>query len=1820
MKKIIVLLLICVSLGFSQTLESYAGKSAAQLSAMVDHQTIPNTAYWNAYAYLQIKLLIDRVLQMYAVDSTTAYVTWDKLTDIAKDSIAAQATAGVGDITSVTASIGLSGGGTTGAVTLKVDTTFIATLYQLRKSISDSLAPYMTAFKLDTVKIDTAMWRTYIQNHKGGSDFTQAWKDSITRAHHAVDIRSYGAVEGGVADCYAAFNTIAGLVNTSNETLHVVIPPGRWRISTKIWFKKGPLVISGLGDVSVLVPDDNIKLLFGFCPDTQDSAFHAVNTIGSVEFRDFRIDGKYRKNWSSGSYPDDCGYFKVNAADKVVFDNITFDPLRAFKAIDIGNCNNVTIKNSTFKDMQNPVGSENCIDITDTQSPHPHFVGFQKGFNYIANNYFYRTINLGIDLTGQSTRYSTVIGNKFKYHKGWCIAAEVANSVASRKDSLGGFIAITANQIDSCNLGIMTQEAGDGGPWAGSISITDNIINRADCAIYLVGSHFIVKGNHIENVGYSTEEYAIRIFNIYTGSLGYKADHGSIISDNFISGASGKKVYGGIYIEKGKDFDIHDNIIADLDTSSVEYTGASGIFIRDGKDFSIHHNLIKNTWGGGILLRAYLGPDTTNRGRFQNFSIDHNELLSTAKKVGGLGWGGSAIVLGECWKFKVSDNIIVGADSLNDVGISQYCYSAISGRFQCKDGEFSGNKVYRCSTPYQIDAITDNQASVTFFNNLWNSGTSPKIYQATYNGVVVGDIDTTGLNQARWQAYIRTHQTTGGADADAVVGNEVTNTTNATLTRSGSGTSGAPYTLSINLNNANTWTARQNFSKKLTADTMAVGSSFVLPAIDGNANQALVTNGAGVVSWQNIYSGSGVYYLDDTASGVLTYKSMLATPDVATAEEIDTVQVTAASGERLLDAYITEAGVPGFNILPSGIWTMHNFRKVDNATGDSRIKCYVYKRTGSADTLLFSITGNEINDTGVTLSEASSVQGDFFVTTSTRLVFKYYGYTTSVTNRVISLYHNGMTNYSHISTPITSTSGTEIDGIVGNEVTNATNSTLTRSGSGTGVSPYTLGLNLGNANTWTALQTLSGAAVINGSGSTSATSGMIIKNSAGTELMRVQDGGNVGIGTSAPATILQISETGTTATRGIDLRNYSASAAGANLNMRHARGTEASHTVITTADTIGGIHFWGADAAGTWVKSAGIDAISSGTIASTRVPSVLTFSTSTDAAPSVLTERVRIGANSATSPAIALVGDVDTGIYQPSANSVAVTGGGTQLVWWTGSVARHSVVIETTSSSMGIRPTSAAGAGITFPTVATTQLNSSGINLTVGVSGVGIGTATPLQVLDVTGNVQAANTATLGNEVLTNGALTGGTSWTVTGGFSVTTPGNVAKYLDEATHVGTLDQAAVALATPLQPNRLYKFVYTVTLKGGTAPTCTIPTSVAASAQALMVGTNGTYTLYFYSAASVSAFQIAVTLSVASGTFTLDDLSLKEVQGGDVIAMGKFTGGGTAGIKVLSTGDIRIQSDTLNTYDLMVGNATASWMNAGDTHWTAISTRDAKENILPINFDRNKIKSLVPVSYTFKEANFRNKFAPNKVSGYYDLDKQADQIKAIADTIQNISKRDSLRIMETNLRVQSVLHKANLKKGFDFADSLDAARNSKIKRYGLIAENWNGMVNNDSTIKSVNYNQVNAILTAAAIEGIAKDDSVTKNWDLKYNRMNVSQLQIGKKSITDAHLKIEAPDSIYSKYYAGDALPITSSSKKKKKDIEDLVIDIEKFKAVKAKTYKFVGNDKPRTGLLAEDFAAFSGNSNEIDYNAVLMTLWSIVQQQEARIETLEKKK
>ncbi|MEK7522481.1 MAG: hypothetical protein AAB569_02800, partial [Patescibacteria group bacterium] len=188
-----------------------------------------------------------------------------------------------------------------------------------------------------------------------------------------------------------------------------------------------------------------------------------------------------------------------------------------------------------------------------------------------------------------------------------------------------------------------------------------------------------------------------------------------------------------------------------------------------------------------------------------------------------------------------------------------------------------------------------------------------------------------------------------------------------------------------------------------------------------------------------------------------------------------------------------------------------------------------------------------------------------------------------------------------------------------------------------------------------------------------------------------------------------------------------------------------------------------------------------------------------------------------------------------------------------------------------------------------------------GTGNVGIGTTSPDKKLSIWGGDGSIMDPTdLGTESLTNGALTAGTSWTQTTDCALAV--NAATCTYSAGTASTVQQASGTLAVAGVGSRWYKLVYTVSGITGT-PAANITTAFASATTALTL-TAGTQTTYFQSAASPTDFVITTTLTVGQA-FTLDDLSLKEVQGGDLALGGILTGGGTTGLKVLANGNVGI---------------------------------------------------------------------------------------------------------------------------------------------------------------------------------------------------------------------------------------------------------------------------------------------------------------------------
>jgi hypothetical protein len=171
------------------------------------------------------------------------------------------------------------------------------------------------------------------------------------------------------------------------------------------------------------------------------------------------------------------------------------------------------------------------------------------------------------------------------------------------------------------------------------------------------------------------------------------------------------------------------------------------------------------------------------------------------------------------------------------------------------------------------------------------------------------------------------------------------------------------------------------------------------------------------------------------------------------------------------------------------------------------------------------------------------------------------------------------------------------------------------------------------------------------------------------------------------------------------------------------------------------------------------------------------------------------------------------------------------------------------------------------------------------------------------GSLVVGDPSTLGTESLTNGALTAGTSWTRTGDFALS--GGAAVYT-HSSGAGTIVQANGTLAVKLADQRWYTFVYTVT--GVTAGvTLSLPTAICDTTFTCTFDSTAGAAKVFYFKTAVGASALAFTVNGAStaGGLTLDTLSLKEVQGGNVTTYGQFLGGGTSGIKVLGNGNVGI---------------------------------------------------------------------------------------------------------------------------------------------------------------------------------------------------------------------------------------------------------------------------------------------------------------------------
>ena len=205
----------------------------------------------------------------------------------------------------------------------------------------------------------------------------------------------------------------------------------------------------------------------------------------------------------------------------------------------------------------------------------------------------------------------------------------------------------------------------------------------------------------------------------------------------------------------------------------------------------------------------------------------------------------------------------------------------------------------------------------------------------------------------------------------------------------------------------------------------------------------------------------------------------------------------------------------------------------------------------------------------------------------------------------------------------------------------------------------------------------------------------------------------------------------------------------------------------------------------------------------------------------------------------------------------------------------------------------------------------------IGTPGVDGDDETPPATLTVTGgSMEVYDPSDLGAETITDGGFPNSTNWAGATDWSDTISGTTT-YTHSAGS-GTLTQTAAQRVTGNEGSnaRWYKLTYTVSAVTAVgALVLTITNAFAASAVTLDVSSNATRSVIFQAhatTADTADFVFSATSDTASDTFTLDDVILKEIVGGDFILGGKLTGGGTKGLQVSGGGTVATFENDLGT--------------------------------------------------------------------------------------------------------------------------------------------------------------------------------------------------------------------------------------------------------------------------------------------------------------------
>jgi len=323
-------------------------------------------------------------------------------------------------------------------------------------------------------------------------------------------------------------------------------------------------------------------------------------------------------------------------------------------------------------------------------------------------------------------------------------------------------------------------------------------------------------------------------------------------------------------------------------------------------------------------------------------------------------------------------------------------------------------------------------------------------------------------------------------------------------------------------------------------------------------------------TWQLIIaagsSGTLIYYLTNTASDIATYLQATALPFTP---KTTLAFPTLATGTDTLQNWSTNAGVPNLTFIPQGIFNQH-----------------IHARRTGGGTVTIHAQFWEVSSTGVDIAMIGQTEDSpALVTTEQEYDLEF------ATGTVYNLASSSSRIVSRVFAVVSGSLPT-VDIFVG------------------GTADSRLGLPSNTVDATNFVPYVGATAAVN----------LGVQNLSTT--------GNVSVGTPVPTAagaLLTVQDIRNTSPRGILSVQTSTDTVGARVGFAKARGTPATPTTVVSGDTLGRSMFRGYDGTN-YLEMASIEVTATGTIAATRVPTLMMFSTATDATPSVLTERLRIDA------------------------------------------------------------------------------------------------------------------------------------------------------------------------------------------------------------------------------------------------------------------------------------------------------------------------------------------------------------------------------------------------------------------------------------------------------------------------------------------------------------------------------------------------------------------------------------------------------------------